>query len=109
MPVRALPFGCRRRRVFNNSSLITKSAGDLSLFPCSSFGASGGDERNSRHSDPAALRHEPGQGRSAAKSNPEAIVNTVLQPRPNLQHIEGNMSARVRSGITSNASKQEPE
>jgi hypothetical protein len=105
--VRALFFGGRCRRVFSNASLIAGSAGDLALFSCSSFGTVGGDKRNTRHSDPAALRHEPGQGRSAAESNPEAIVNAILQPRPNLQHIESNMSAQVRSDISSRASKRE--
>jgi hypothetical protein len=78
--------------VFFGSRLVAGSASDLALFPCSSFGTSGGDKGNTRHSDPIALRHEPGQGRSAAKSNPEAIVNTILQPGPYLQNNEGNMS-----------------
>jgi hypothetical protein len=64
----------------------------FALFSCSSFGTSGGDKRNARHSDPVPLRHELGQGWSAAKPNPDAIINTLLQPRPYLQNSEGNMS-----------------
>jgi hypothetical protein len=90
--VRVPFFGSRRRRVVGSTSLVAGSAGDFALFPCSSFGTSGGDKWNTRHSDPVPLRHEPGQGRSAAKSNSEAIVNMLLQPRPYLQNNEGNMS-----------------
>jgi hypothetical protein len=78
--------------VVGSTSVVAGSAGGFALFPRSSFGTSGGDTWNARHSDPVPLRHETGQGWSAAKSNPEAIVNTLLQPRPYLQNNVGNMS-----------------
>jgi hypothetical protein len=105
--IRVLFFGSQCRRVVSSTSLVAGSAGGFVLFLYSSFGTSGGDKRNTRHSDPVPLRHEPGQGRSAAKPNPEAIIDAILQPRPNLQYIGGKMSAQVRSDITSRSSKWE--
>jgi hypothetical protein len=106
-PVHVLLFGRLRRSLFNSASLIAGSAGHLALFPCSSFGTSGGDKGNPWHSDPVALRHEPGQGRGAAEPNPEAFVNEILQPRPYLWNTEGNMSAWVRGDTTSRVLKRE--
>jgi hypothetical protein len=85
-------FGSRRRRVLGNTSFIAGSAGGFALFPHSSFGTSGGDKRDARHRDPVPLRHELGQGWSAAESDPDAIVNTILQPRPYLQNSEDDVS-----------------
>jgi hypothetical protein len=85
-------FGSRRRRVLGSTSFVAGNAGDFALLPCGSFGTSDGDKWNARHSDPVPLRHELGQGWSAAKPNPDAIVNTLLQPRPYLQNSEDTMS-----------------
>jgi hypothetical protein len=89
--VRTLPFGGRRRRVISSAGPIAGSTGHFALFPRCSFGTPGGDKGNSRHSDLAALCHEPGQGRSAAEPNPEAIINAILQPWPYLRYTEGNV------------------
>jgi hypothetical protein len=44
--VRVLFFGSRRRCVIGSTSLVAGSAGGFALFPCSSFGTSGGDKWN---------------------------------------------------------------
>jgi hypothetical protein len=46
--VRVPFFGGRRRRVVGSTSLVAGSAGGFALFPCSSFGTSGGDKWNAR-------------------------------------------------------------
>jgi hypothetical protein len=100
-----LAFGCRFRcasrvpffgswscRVLGGASFIVGNATDPALLSCCGFGTPSGDKWNAGHSDPVPLRHELGQGWSAAKPNPDAIINTLLQPRPYLQNSGGNMS-----------------
>jgi hypothetical protein len=60
---------------------------------------------NPGQGDPVALRHEPGQGRGAAKPNLEAFVNAILQPRPYLRNTEGYMSEWVQGDTTSGVLK----
>jgi hypothetical protein len=88
----ACPSSVVGRRVLGGASFVVGNAGDPALLSCCSFGTPSGDKWNAGHSDPVPLRHELGQGWSAAKPNLDAIINTLLQPRPYLQNNGGNMS-----------------
>jgi hypothetical protein len=71
-------FGSGSHRVLGGASFVIRNVGGLAFISCRSFGTPSGDKRNAGHSDPVPLRHELGQGWSAAKPNPDAIINTLL-------------------------------
>jgi hypothetical protein len=85
-------FGSGSRRVLGGASFVVGNADGLALLSCCSFGTPSCDKWNAGHSDLVPLRHELGQGWSAAKPNPDAIINTLVQPRPYLQNSGGNVS-----------------
>jgi hypothetical protein len=84
-------FGGGSRRVFGGASFVLRNAGGFTFLLCRSCGAPSGDKRNAGHGDPIPLRHELGQGWSAAELNPEMVVNTLLQSRLYLRNSEGNV------------------
>jgi hypothetical protein len=77
-------FGGGSRRVFGATSFVLRNTGGFASSRCCSYGALSGDKRDAGHGDLIPLRHELGQGRSAAKPNPETVVDTLLQSRPYL-------------------------
>jgi hypothetical protein len=83
-------FGVGSRHVFGGASFVLSNTGCLTLLRCRSCGASSGDKRNAGHGDPIPLRHELGQGWSAAEPNPETVVDALLKTRPYLQSSKGN-------------------
>jgi hypothetical protein len=89
-------FGGGSRRVFGGASFVLRSAGGFAFLLCRSYGALSGDKRNAGHGDPIPLRHELGQGWSAAEPNPETVVDTLLQSRPYLRNSVGNVSKYLR-------------
>jgi hypothetical protein len=89
-------FGVGSRRVFGGASFVLSNAGGLTFLRCRSRGAPSGDKRNAGHGDPIPLRHELGQGWSAAEPSPETVVNTLLQSRPYLRNSEGNVLKYLR-------------
>jgi hypothetical protein len=82
-------FGGGSRRVFGGATFVLMDAGGLPFLRCHGCGAPSGDKRNARHGDPIPLRHELGQGWSAAEPNPETVVGTLLKSRPYLRNNEG--------------------
>jgi hypothetical protein len=53
-------FGSGSRHDLGGASFVFRNAGGLTFFPRRSFGAPGGDKRNTGHGNPIPLRHELG-------------------------------------------------
>jgi hypothetical protein len=84
-------FGVGSRHVFGSASFVLSNAGCLTLLRHRSCGASSDDKRNAGHGDPIPLRHELGQGWSAAEPNPETVADALLKTRPYLRSSKGNV------------------
>jgi hypothetical protein len=89
-------FGGGSRRVFGGANFVLSNDGGFTPLLCRSYGALSGEKRNAGHGDPIPLRHELGQGWSAAEPNPKTVVDTLLQPRPYLRNSVGSVSKYLR-------------